>query len=85
MDAASDAPDAAVDAAMDSAMDAMEVAESYLDIARQARDDEQYLVLYAEMLRFREHLRWQHKLADLVFNGAIQTVPIRKKYFCLFC
>ena len=36
--------------------DALEVAESYLDVARQARDDEQYLVFYAEMLRFREQL-----------------------------
>lgn len=36
--------------------DAMEVAESYLDVARQARDEEQYLVFYAEMLRFREQL-----------------------------
>lgn len=36
--------------------DAQEVAESYLDVARQARDDEQYLVFYAEMLQFCEHL-----------------------------
>jgi integrase len=36
--------------------DALEVAESYLDVARQARDDEQHLVFYAEMLRFREQL-----------------------------
>lgn len=36
--------------------DAMEVAESYLEIARQARDDEQYLLFYAEMQRFIEQL-----------------------------
>jgi hypothetical protein len=36
--------------------DAMEVAESYLDVARQAHDDEQYLVFYAEMQRFSEQL-----------------------------
>lgn len=36
--------------------DAMEVAESYLDVARQARDDEQYLVFYAEMQRFSEQM-----------------------------
>lgn len=36
--------------------DALEVAESYLDVARQARDDQQFLVFYAEMLRFREQL-----------------------------
>jgi hypothetical protein len=36
--------------------DAVEVAESHLDVARQARDDEQYLVFYAEMQRFSEQL-----------------------------
>ncbi len=36
--------------------DAKEVAESYLNVARQARDEEQYLVFYAEMQRFREQL-----------------------------
>ena len=36
--------------------DAEEVLDSYLDIARQARDDEQYLVFYEAMQRFAEEL-----------------------------
>lgn len=55
--------------------DAMEVAESYLDIARQARDDEQYLVLYAEMLRFREHLDTFPEIkAQYLSNHEVQSL-----------
>jgi hypothetical protein len=36
--------------------DAGEIVESYLDVARQARDDEQYMVLYEAMQRFDEEL-----------------------------
>lgn len=33
-----------------------EIVESYLDVARQARDDEQYMILYEAMQRFDEEL-----------------------------
>ncbi|HSN76898.1 MAG TPA: hypothetical protein VL334_17640, partial [Anaerolineae bacterium] len=36
--------------------DVGEVVESYLDVARRARADEQYMVLYEAMQRFAEEL-----------------------------
>jgi hypothetical protein len=55
--------------------DAMEVAESYLDVARQARDDEQFLVFYAEMLRFREQLDTFPEIkAQYLSNPEVQSL-----------
>lgn len=55
--------------------DAIEVAESYLDIARQARDDEQYLVFYAEMQRFREQLDTFPEIkAQYLSNPEVQSL-----------
>jgi hypothetical protein len=55
--------------------DAMEVAESYLDIARQARDDEQFLIFYAEMLRFREQLDTFPEIkAQYLSNPEVQSL-----------
>lgn len=55
--------------------DAMEVAESYLDVARQARNDEQYLVFYAEIQRFREQLdTFPDIKAQYAANSEVQSL-----------
>lgn len=55
--------------------DAMEVAESYLDVARQARDDEQYLVFYAEMQRFSEQMdTFPDNKAQYLSNPEVQSL-----------
>ncbi len=55
--------------------DVMEVAESYLDVARQARDDEQYLVFYAVMQQFREQLdTFPHIKVQYLSNPEVQSL-----------